>query len=94
VTKTATKDTSKSVRNKKEDQMCESCMMPSSKDPGKPESDKYCSLCFQNGKLVYPGNNLKEFQKLCYQSMRRRGMNPLKAWFFTFMIRFAKRWKK
>jgi hypothetical protein len=68
--------------------------MPFSKDTGVRENEKYCSLCFKNGKLAYEGNNLKEFQKACYESMRNRGMGPLKATFFTFMIRFAPRWKK
>ena len=74
--------------------MCESCMMPFDKDTGVRESDKYCSLCFKNGKLCYEGNDLKEFQAVCYKSMRLRGIGLLKAKLFTFMIRFAPRWKK
>ena len=72
---------------------CQSCLMPFSADTGKRESDKYCSLCYQNGKFMYEGD-LKGFQKVVYDAMRKRGMNPLKAWFFTAMIRFAPRWKK
>lgn len=72
---------------------CESCLMPFVKDSGKRESEKYCSLCFKDGKLCYEGN-LKEFQDICYKSMRESGMNPLKAKVFTFMIRFAPRWKQ
>ena len=88
---------------------CESCLMPLDKDPGRrpsvergstehssanaPESKRYCSLCFKDGKLCYEGNDLKEFQRVAYQSMIGRGMNKLKAKFFTFMIRFAPRWK-
>ncbi|MEN9561295.1 MAG: hypothetical protein RIQ56_568 [Candidatus Parcubacteria bacterium] len=68
--------------------------MPFAKDPGVRESDKYCSLCFANGKLMYEGSDLKEFQKIVYQSMRSSGANPLWAWFATSMIRFAPRWKK
>ena len=73
---------------------CESCLMPFDKDPGKRESDKYCSLCFKNGKLCYEGNDVREFQKVCYQEMLKGGMNKYKAKFFTFLIRFAPRWKK
>lgn len=81
--------------NKKDcNKKCESCLMPFSKDPGKRESDKYCSLCFNNGKLCYEGNDLKEFQRVCNKSMRDRGMNPLLASFYTWCIRFAPRWKK
>lgn len=68
--------------------------MPFEKDPGTRESDTYCSLCFKDGKLCYEGTDLKEFQKVCYESMRARGTNPLLAHVYTFMIRFAPRWKK
>ena len=72
---------------------CESCLMPFEKDTGVRENEKYCSLCFNNGKLAYEGDNLKEFQKMCYQSMRKNGINPFAATLYTFMIRFAPRWK-
>lgn len=73
---------------------CESCLMPFDKDPGTRENDKYCSYCFKNGKLCYEGNDLKEFQKHCYEEMVKGGMRKCKANFFTFLIRFAPRWKK
>lgn len=73
---------------------CESCLMPFSKDPGVRESDKYCSYCFKNGRLCYGGNDLKLFQKVCYENMVRDGMNKIKARFFTWLIKFAPRWKK
>lgn len=72
---------------------CQSCLMPFSKDKGVRESDIYCSLCYKNGKLCYEGNNLKEFQKVCYESMRQNGTSYLLAKLYTFMIRFAPRWK-
>lgn len=75
-------------------QMCESCMMPFKKDPGTRENERYCSLCFKDGKLCYEGNDLKEFQDAVYASMRSRG----ESWWFTkfavFMIRFAPRWQR
>lgn len=73
---------------------CESCYMPFDKDMGKRESEKYCSICFFNGKLNYEENDFKEFQKMAYDSMIKRGMNKWKAKLFTFTIRFAPRWKK
>lgn len=75
--------------------MCESCMMPLDKDPmgDKRESDKYCSYCYKDSKLCYEGD-LKGFQKVCYQEMRKHGIGPLKATFFTWMIKYAPRWKK
>ncbi len=74
--------------------MCESCMMPFSKDTGVRENEKYCSLCFKDGKLCYEGNDLKEFQKICKESMLKNGIGPIKAWFFTKMIARAPRWRK
>lgn len=74
--------------------MCESCLLPFDKDPGVRESERYCSYCFRNGKLAYDGDDLKEFQKLCYDAMREKGMNKITAKFYTFLIRFAPRWKK
>ena len=75
----------------KHEQFCESCLMPFSKDPGTRESEKYCSLCFKDGKFCYEGN-LNGFQKVCYESMRQQGMNRIVAACFTWMIRFAPRW--
>ena len=73
---------------------CESCMMPLSRDPGVSESAKYCSYCFQGGKLVYEGNDVNEFKKASYEKMVEGGMNKLKAKFFAWMIGFAPRWRK
>jgi hypothetical protein len=67
--------------------------MPFNKDPGTRTSKHYCSLCYNNGKLNADGVSLKEFQACCYEGMRKRGMNPIVARIFTFMIRFAPYWK-
>jgi hypothetical protein len=72
---------------------CESCLMPLAKDPGPRESDRYCSYCFRDGALVYQGNDRKEFQRHSYAGMIEHGMHPLTARFFTWMIRFAPRWR-
>ena len=66
--------------------------MPLDQDPGVSESEKYCSLCYRDGKLCYEGD-LKGFQKAAYEGMRRRGMRPLKAKFFAWLVRFAPRWR-
>ena len=73
---------------------CESCLMPFAKDTGHRENEKYCSLCFQNGELMYKGNDLKEFQRVVRESMRSRGEGKIFTAFAVFMIRFAPRWKK
>lgn len=67
--------------------------MPLSQDTGVRESEKYCSLCYRDGKLLYEGD-LKGFQKVCYEGMIKKGMTPLVAKFYTFMIRFAPRWRR
>lgn len=72
---------------------CESCLMPFAKDHGPQESDRYCSLCFQNGALCYQGTDLKEFQRRCSRAMIEKGRHPLVATLSTFIIRFAPRWK-
>lgn len=72
---------------------CECCMMPLSKDPKESGSDKYCSYCYVNGKLLAEGMSLKEFQKKAYSGMVDGGHNKLVAWFFSKMIGFAPYWK-
>ena len=79
--------------DKKDCTTCESCLMPFSKDPGVRESDKYCSYCLKDGKLCYEGTDLKEFQAIAYKNMRAKGIGYLPAKFYTWMIRFAPRWK-
>lgn len=74
--------------------MCESCMMPLDKDQGKRENDKYCSLCFKDGKLCYQGNDLKEFQREVRDNIIKSGKSKFFANFAAFMVRFAPRWKK
>ena len=68
--------------------------MPFNMDPGKRESDIYCSLCFKSEELLYTGNDIKEFKKICYQGMRKRGINKFMAKIYTFLIGFAPRWRK
>ena len=73
--------------------MCESCMMPFSKDPGVRESEKYCSYCFSNGKLRYEGTDVNEFKKAMVDAIIARGEPRWKAKLFAFMAGFAPRWK-
>ncbi len=73
---------------------CECCLMPFKEDTGTRTSEIYCSLCFANGKLNAEGTTLQEFQKCCYEGMRKNGLNIILAKIFTFMIRFAPYWRK
>ena len=72
---------------------CESCLMPLRKDPGPRESERYCSYCFKDGALCYSGTDLKEFQRHAYEAMIAHGTCKMAARLFTFLIRFAPRWR-
>lgn len=72
---------------------CECCLMPLAKDVKLSGSEKYCSYCYADGRLHAEGKSLKEFQRCSYEGMRKNGINPLMAWFFSQMIRFAPYWK-
>lgn len=76
--------------------MCESCLMPFTKDPkgANREHANYCSYCYSGGKLCYPGNDVGEFKKAMIDAIVARGEPRWKAQFFAFMAGFAPRWKK
>lgn len=67
--------------------------MPMAKDPKNSGSDKYCSYCFVDGKLLAEGMTLQEFKKKAYEGMAKQGTNRLMAWFFSQFIRFVPYWK-
>ena len=71
---------------------CESCLMPFSQDTGVRENPRYCSLCYKDGKLCYEGD-LKGFKKVAYEGMCKRGIGPVRASFYAWMIGFAPRWR-
>ena len=74
---------------------CSSCLMPFAMDPlgDKRESREYCSLCYKDGSLCYTGD-LKGFQAIVYPAMIKKGIPSWKAKIFTWLIRFAPRWKR
>lgn len=79
---------------------CQSCLMPMGDNLEKAGTEKngekskiYCLYCYNNGQFLYEGD-LKSFQKICFTEMKKTGMNSIKAWFFSQMIRFAPRWNK
>lgn len=87
--------------NIKTNYKCESCLMPLGKnleDAGTEvdgtKNSRYCKYCYKDGKLCYEGNDLKEFQRVSYESMRAHGVNLVMAKIYTWLIRFAPRWKK
>tara|TARA_B100000508_G_C11455822_1_gene276674 strand:+ start:1338 stop:1556 length:219 start_codon:yes stop_codon:yes gene_type:complete len=68
-------------------------MMSFKQDDGHRESEQYCSYCFQDGKIVGEELSLEEFKKVCYEGMRKKGIGPIKARFYSSMIGFAPYWK-
>jgi hypothetical protein len=76
--------------------MCESCLMPLSKDPAgaSRESDRYCSYCYKDGKLVYEGTDVREFKRNMIAAIVARGESRIKANLLAFMAGFAPRWRK
>ena len=75
---------------------CESCLMPFRKDPKgtERESEHYCSYCFAQGKLMYEGNDVKEFKKAMIDAIVARGESKTKAKLYAFMAGVAPRWKQ
>lgn len=67
--------------------------MPMAQDPKDSGSDKYCSYCFVNGKLIAEGMTIQEFKKRAYEGMTKKGVNGFTAWIFSQLIRFAPYWK-
>ena len=80
--------------------MCQSCGMPLKKDPQQggtnadgSKNNKYCSYCYQNGKFLYEGNKVEEFQDFCKQKMIEGGHNKFMSWLFTRGMKRLERWK-
>ncbi len=85
----------------KQNKTCQSCGMPMSKDSqgGGTNADgsknlEYCSYCYQDGKFLYEGNDVKEFQEFCRKEMIKAGHNKFVAWLFTRGMARLSRWKK
>ncbi len=80
--------------------ICQSCAMPLSRDPkggGREKdgtrSEKYCSLCYDNGTFYYTGTDVKDYQTMVVNNMVKQGWWRLVAWFFTRKIPSLERWK-
>lgn len=58
-------------------------------------SDKYCSMCYENGIFLSPPDidTAQKFQKYCVQQMKEDGMNGMLAWILTRGIPKLERWR-
>lgn len=44
---------------------------------------KYCSYCYQNGKLTQPNFTAKQMQTFCIEKMKEMGIPRFVGWLFT-----------
>ncbi|WP_420566890.1 zinc ribbon domain-containing protein [Thalassovita sp.] len=80
--------------------VCQSCGMPLSKDPklGGLEKDgahsqKYCSLCYDDGEFLQPDITATSMQHLVIHALQRQGWPKAIAWLATRRIPKLERWK-
>lgn len=82
---------------------CQSCGFPLEKDKngggtekGGSLSNKYCSMCYQNGEFLTPKeiNTPQKMQQFCIIEMKKSGINGFLAWLATRTIPRLERWKK
>ena len=79
---------------------CQSCGMPLKKDIKQggtnadgSKSEKYCSLCYENGLFLQPDFSVAEMQKFCIQQMKDCGVPRPLGWLFTRGLPKLERWK-
>lgn len=74
---------------------CQSCSMPMNKDihGGGGKSEKYCSLCYVDGKFTQPDIDAKQMQDFCIEQLSKQGMPKVMGWLFTRSIPKLERWK-
>lgn len=79
---------------------CQSCSMPLKKDPlgGGSEadgtkSDKYCSMCYENGGFTQPEMTAQEMQTFVTGKMVEMGFPKFLAKFFSKGVPRLERWK-
>ena len=78
---------------------CQSCGMPLKKDvqhggsnSDGSKSDKYCSLCYENGQFTQADFNVAEMQKFCMEKMKECGVPRPLGWLFTIGLPKLERW--
>lgn len=57
------------------------------------KSDKYCSLCYQDGQFLQPDFTATQMQEFCIRQLRKQGMPAMMAWLFTRSIPRLERWR-
>ena len=80
--------------------ICQSCSMPMNKDPkgggtnaDGSRSDRYCSLCYENGRFAHPDFTVTQMQEFCIEQLQKKGMPRFLGWIFTRGIPRLERWR-
>jgi hypothetical protein len=83
------------------DKFCQSCGIPTEKDPGKggtnadgSKNEKYCSYCYDKGKFRDNFTTSKQMVDFVKEQLKKQGIGGLKRWFYTMHIPQLERWKK
>lgn len=82
---------------------CQSCGMPlqtskagdcrgSEKDGTK--SEKWCSLCYENGAFVTPNCSLDHMKKIVDDALKEQGSGKVMRWLAQKQLPQLERWKK
>lgn len=82
---------------------CQSCGMPlQTKKAGDcrgseadgTKSEKWCSLCYQNGALINPNMSLDEMRKIVDNALIENGSGRLMRWMAQKQLPRLERWKQ
>lgn len=82
---------------------CQSCGMPLvTKNAGdcrgteadNTKSDKWCKLCYENGKFIGPDCTLDEMKVIVDKALTEKGSGRLMRWLALKQLPTLERWKK
>ena len=79
-------------------QFCQSCSMPlDGKDNGTEKdgslSQKYCAMCYKDGKFLDPDLTLEEMIKTVDDVLKEKGWGRIRRWLARGYIPKLERWK-
>lgn len=79
-------------------QFCQSCSMPlDGKDNGTEKdgtlSQKYCCLCYKDGKLIDPDMTLEQMTEVVDKALKEKGWGKFRRWLARGYLPKLERWK-
>ena len=81
---------------------CQSCGMPlvtkkqgdrRGSESNDTKSEKWCNLCYSNGKFTGPDCTLDQMLEIVKSAMKREGVNPIMQWMAIKQIPRLERWR-